>query len=438
MKKILLFTIAGLSLAGIAYADFSTTLWKYQKPVTSLPVSGFVKVNLDKEVSTGAKSTLSDIRVIANNTEETAYQLVTENETVRSEYRTTFLSDLSSKGGETMFILDLKESGVLHDHLTIQSDSKNFKRKVLVYAADEKIAPSDTKWRLLTRDGYIYNFYDETSGFNAGSGDVSYPENSSRYLKVVIANGEGSEVHITSAHVLRLSTQHATESQLLFTPRIAYNSAHKSTEISIDLGGHGIPTHRITLATEDPKNFSRRAIVEESDDNVHWSAAGDGYVFSLATPLFTGAEFAISYRESQARYIRVIVLDQDDLPVAWDNSVRVDGVVRAVVFQVIPGSTYALYYGNSRATETHYDLARYFQYVESTNLTRASLGAQEINPGYLAPVVTKAQTQGPPNLLNGALILLVAVVTFLLIAHLKKLKMADRGVASEKKTSEKE
>ena len=435
MKKLLLLScsvisVAGLLIAGTAYADFDTTLWRYQKPVTSLPVvssGGFVKVNLDREASIGANSNLSDIRVIASDKEETAYQLVTENESVRTEYRTTFLRDLSSKDGETMFILDLEQGGVLHDHLTILSDSKNFKRKVSVYAGDSVLPVTDSKWRLLTDKGYIYNFYDPQSGFNAGSGEVLYPQNTSRYIKVVIQKGEGSDVMVSSAHVLRLSTQNAIESQLLLTASIAHNPLHKSTEITVDLGAPGIPTHRLTLARSDTKDFSRRAIVEESNDGQNWTAVGDGYVFSLATLLFTGTELSISYREAQARYIRVIIFDQDDLPVAWDSSVRIDGVVRAVVFKAAPGASYALYYGNARANAPQYDLARFFQYVESTSLARASLGAQVANPGYIDPVAPKAPSQGPPNLLNGVLVILVAIITFLLISYLKKLKNTPRG-----------
>ena len=436
MKKLVFISVAGFLLAGTAYADFDLAAWKYKKDVTALPSSqsgGFIKVNLDRQISVDAKRDLSDIRVIANDKDETAYQLVTENESVRTEYRTTFLRDLSSKDGETMFILDLQESGVVHDHLTIQTGSKNFKRTVSVYAADQTLTLSDSKWRLLTDKGYVYNFYDQASGFNAGSGEVSYPQNTSHYLKVVIKKGEGSDVSVSSAHVLRLLTKDAVESQLQLTANITHNLVHKTTEINLDLGGSGIPTHRLILSTSDSKNFSRRAVVEESNDKVSWSAVGDGYVFSLATPLFTGTELSISYRESQARYIRVIILDQDDMPVAWEGTVRVDSVVRAVVFQTTAGNTYALYYGNDLSRVPQYDLARYFQYVESTDLARATLGGEVPNPGYLPPAAPKPPLQGPPNLLNGVLILMVALITFLLISYLKKLKLAERGIPGEKK-----
>ena len=431
MKKILLLSIAGMFLASTAYADFDIGTWRYKKAITGLPevpAVGFVKVNLDREASMNAKTDLSDIRVIANSSTETAFQMVVENESVRTEYRPSTLSDLSSKGGETMFVLDLAGEGVLHDNLSIISGSKNFKRAVAVYAADTHLPMSDAKWRLLTDKGNIYNFYDEVSGFNAGSGEVSYPPNTSRYLKVVIKKGEGTDVAVTDAHVLRLSRQYAKENQLQMNASVAHNLVHKTSEIVLDLGGGGIPTHRITLATGDTKNFSRRAVIEESSDAKTWSAIGDGYVFSLVTPLFSGQELSIPYRESQSRYLRVIIMDEDDMPVTWNEKVRIDGVVRAVVFQPTAGNVYALYYGNARAHAPQYDLARYFQYVESTGLSHAMLAAQEENQGFLAPAAPKvALSDRQPNILNGVLVLLVAVVTFLLISYLKKLKHTPRG-----------
>ena len=431
MKKILLIPTILLLFAGTAFADFTTGTWQFKKAVTglpSVPSGGFVKVDLDREVSTGAMPDLRDIRVIANDKDETPFQLVTESEAVRNEYLTTALSDLSSQAGETMFTLDLGTAGLVHDHLSILSDSKNFKRVVRVYAADTPLALSSSNWRLLTDKGYIYNFNDRVSGFDAGSGEVSYPQNSSRYLKVVIGAGEGSDVSVSSAHVLRLSMQSAKEDQFLITANIAHDPTHKTSEITLDLGGSGIPTHRLTLATNDPKNFSRRAIVEESNDDRTWSSIGDGYVFSLATPLFTGSELGISYRETQARYLRVLIIDQDDAAVAWEKSVRLEGASRAVVFQATPGNSYALYYGNKNAYRPEYDLSRYFQYVESTGLIGASLAAQEMNSGFLAPPAQGVPiADRTPNILRGVLILLVAVITFLLISYLKKLKLTDRG-----------
>lgn len=422
--------LAGALVTGTAYADFTTTQWKFKKDIAGITTSqsgAYVKVFLDKEVNFHAKPDLSDVRVLEDGL-EAPYQLVTLNESVRSDYIQSTLHDISSRDGKTLFTIDLGAKGVMNDHLRIVTDSKNFKKSVSVYAADSALSVDDTKWRLLTDHGYIYNFHDATSGFDAGSGEVVYPETSSRYLKVIIGGGEGERVSVSSVAVYRISTRESVENQIRVTPTVTDNQVKKTTEITLDLGGSGIPTHRVTLATTDTKNFSRRALILSSDDAVNWSSVGDGYVFSLDTPLFKGQALALPYREVRSRYIRVLVMNQDDPAVTWSSQANVESTVRAVVFSVVAGKSYALYYGNSAAIAPSYDFARYFQYIESTVLEKASLATEEMNEGYTPPtppIVPYSETH--PNILNGVLVLLVALLSFFMIAHLKKLKHMERG-----------
>ncbi len=432
MKKyIIVIAILGLMVAGVAYADFTPSVWKYEKSIESGSTNGdteYLKVNLDKEVSVNANSDLSDLRVIGNGTQETPYQLVVENETVRNEYFNSQMRDLSVKAQNTMFILDLGASGHLHDHLSIMSTSKNFKHSVSVYAADMPLAHADSGWRLLTDRGYIYNFSDRTSGFDAGSGEVFYPESTSRYLRVVIGAGEGEAVTVSDAKVYQLSRKESQEEVMQLPLLIAENQKYKSTELTLDLGGEGIPTHEVTLAVKETKNFNRRATVEGSNDAKTWSALGDRYVFSLETPLFSGTQLTLAYPETRMRYIRVLIWNEDNTPIEWERSATVKSIVRAVVFAPEINKSYALYYGNEKAATPHYDLARFFQYIESAALAHASLAAQVANPTYTPPPPpTVPYTEKKKGILNGALVMLVAVVTFLIISYLKKLKLSNRG-----------
>ena len=423
--------IGGLLFAGSASADFTPATWKYEKPIVlseQLSSGEYTKIDLDQEVSFGAKRDLSDIRIVANNNTEVPYQSVILDESVRNEYVASTLRDLSTQDGSTMFIIDLHDAGRVHDHLTILSDSKNYKRSVSVASSDDALALSASDWRILTNTGYIYNFYDAKSGFNAGSGEVYYPKNTSRYLRVVIGAGEEEAVNVTGAHVYRLVEQKQREH--LFTPSVVVseNEQYKTTEIVADLGGEGIPTHLIALQTSDTKNFSRRVIIEASNDGKAWSAIGDGYVFSLKTKLFSGAQLELPYHETHARYIRVLIMNEDDVPVVWSSNVFISGIVRSVVFQAEPGSSYALYFGNEDAFAPRYDLARYFQYVETTALVDGTLGAQQDNPSLTPPSVPTASfAEQNAMLFNGALVLLVALLAFLTLSYMKKLKLSHRG-----------
>lgn len=435
MKKYSITILLGLlAFAGVAYADFALSEWKFMKSITmgaSDATSQFVKLDLDKEVSFNAKSDLSDLRIVGNMRTEVPYQLVVDRSRSEHEYVGGTMHDLSLVSGKTMFMLDLSESGVIHDHLTILTSSKNFKHKVSVYAADKPLTMTDALWRMLTNSGYIYNFHDQAAGFDAGSGEVLYPENTSRYLRIVIEAGEGSDVTVSSAHVARERIFSAKQSTFENAATVAQNSMMKSTEVMLDLGGSGLPTHQVELETPDTQNFSRRVNVQASADGANWQTLTQGEVFKLATPLFTGEHLSIDYPESKLRYLRVVIFNYDDQPINWFPKVVISAIDRSVIFAPAPRNDYALFYGNDRATAPQYDFARFFQYIESTQLAHALLGAQAMNPSFTPPRAKAVPySEKKPYLLNMVLVVLVVVITLLIIWYLKKLKLSERGEKS--------
>jgi hypothetical protein len=388
----------------------------------------YVKMNIDRAVSGKANPSLSDLRIVTGDGEEVPYQLVIEDEQVRQEYVESTLRDLSAQNGETMFILDLGASGTIHDHLVISTLSKNFKRPVSVYASDTATEHGDQDWRLLSDKSYIYNFYDRALGFDAGSKDVYYPESTSRYLRVVIGRGEGSDVAVDGSKVLRVLQRDAKKNRMREHASVAQNAKEKSTELTVDLGASGVATRKITLATDERYNFSRRVVIQGSNDAASWVLLGQGYVFLLDTPLFSGSDLSVIYPESKLRYIRAVIFNEDNKAVAWKDTIDMEGVARSLVFTASPGTVSLLYYGNSKANAPRYDIARFFQYFEGATLPEVTLGGEIMNTAYIppaSPVVPFSERND--NVLNGALVLLVAAVSMLLISHLKKLKLSSRG-----------
>jgi hypothetical protein len=421
-----------LGVTGTAFADFSATDWQFMRPIdlSSVAMPGtYVKLNVDRAVSAKASPSLADLRIVTGDGEEVPYQLVIEDEQVRQEYVKSTLRDLSTQNGETMFILDLGSSGTIHDHLLVSTVSKNFKRPVSVYASDTATEHGDRDWRLLSDKSYIYNFYDRALGFDAGSKDIYYPESTSRYLRVVIGRGEGSDVAVDGSKVLRVLERDAKKNRMREHASVAQNAKEKSTELTVDLGASGVATRKITLATDERYNFSRRVVIQGSNDAASWTLLGQGYVFLLDTPLFSGSDLSVSYPESKMRYIRAVVFNEDNKPVAWSNTVVMEGVARAIVFATRSGfATHVLYYGNSKANAPRYDIARFFQYVEGTTLPEVMLGGEIMNTAYIPPTPPVVPfSERNDNVLNGVLVLLVAAVSMLLISHLKKLKLSSRG-----------
>jgi hypothetical protein len=172
-------------------------------------------------------------------------------------------------------------------------------------------------------------------------------------------------------------------------------------------------------------------VIQGSDDASSWTLIGQGYVFRLSTPLFAGSDLSVSYPETQMRYIRVVVFNEDNKPVTWSDGVSVEGTARSLVFSANAGAAYTLYYGNSKANTPRYDIARFFQYFDGVTLPEVTVGAEVMNAAYvppLPPVVPFSERN--KDVLNGALVLFVVVVSLILIRYLKKLKLSERGPKS--------
>lgn len=402
-------------------ADWKPSDWQFKKTIRVPQASSgqYVQVTIDKQIY--AKSpNLADLRVVDSTGTEVPYQLVVKDSTGADQYYPSRLLDVSTSGGQTNFTLDLGSRGSIHDRIIIETPSSNFRRQVSVYASD-----TNSNWKLLTDTGYIYNFYDTRVNFNAGSGEVRYPQSTARYIHVVIGSGEGSTVSVSGAQVYRYDTRQAQEEGLSVPLFVSQNTEEKSTELTADLGAP-VPTHSITLGATD-SNFSRRVVIQASDDNASWRLVGQGYIFKVATSLFTGSELKISYPETAARYIRAIVFNEDNRALGFNTSASFQSVIRTIIFQTEPNTNYTLYYGSQAAYSPRYDFARIFQYIESENIPQATLGGAEENASYVAPAAPVVPfTDKYPYVLNTALVLLVLIILVFLFFYARKVYGTSR------------
>lgn len=421
-KKYLILGCLLLVPAAIAHADFKETDWRYVKQINlpSLPGEQYVSVKLDRETLSGSRDDLADLRIVSGRGLETGLQILVKSPSREMDYQRGTLLNLSERGGAVSFMLDLGVQGSIHDHVQIVTNSRNFRRQVSVYASDSARSIDDGGWRLLTNKGYVYNYYDSMAGFNAGSTAVAYPKSTSRYLKIVIAPGDGS-LAVNSASVYRDEIVAGENESIETNVAIVQNHESKTTEITADLGTKGMLTHSITLDASSA-NFNRRAVVQESNDGSMWTRIEQGYIFNIATPLFTGKELTIPYEGSKARYIRVIVFNEDSAPVAFGSKAVIQGTSRYVVFSASPENSYRLFYGNGNAATPRYDLARFFQYIDTRSMPVASLGGGASNPSYveaLPPVPPFSERY--PYILNGVLVLLVLVIGLFIYLYVRKI-----------------
>lgn len=434
-------TLLALVLPFSAYAAFTSSEWQWMKPITipqeAVFGDAYVKINLDQESNIFSAPGLPDLRVVLNGTEEVPYQIVSESKQEGKQFAGATILSRMIDDGDTIVIVDVGPSGLRHNAIDVQSPTPNFRRQVSVYSSEVLLDWADPKWGWInpsSRDGvlvrstdaFMYHFSDYELGFNAGSGTVYYPETSSRYLRVVIhkENEKKEAISISGVQVYRDIPPSLREDELQVVPSIEENSKAQSTEIVIDLGGGGLPTKAVTLNVSGDENYSRRATIHGSKDGAQWVPIGQGYLFNVNTPSFSGTELTLRYPEVTYRYLRVVVFNDDNKPLQFVSSLLLRSTLRSIVFSGKEQGTYALYYGNSLAKTPRYDLSRYFQYIESVSIPRAALGVQKQNSMYApAAPIKQPLADEYPQLVNITLVILVVLATLLLLAYVKKLKL---------------
>ncbi len=419
-SAILFFFLFSISVS----ADFTLADWKLKKHVEipSLDHASYIKVKVDSEMFAGSND-LRDIRVIdtAHNN-EIPYQIVVKQASTENAYRAAEIYDKSVVDGKTIFILDVGKDALLHNQLHIDTNSYNYKRQVSIYTSDSLLPVLNSNWRLLTDTGYMYNFNDTVANFNAGSGDVEYPKTTSRYIKVVIDSGTGGPIVVTGASVYKNITTNEEDTTISLPLLIAQNSKEKTTELIIDKTVSGIPSHGVELSSPD-LNFSRRVVVQSSNNRDSWTLVSQGYIFSINTELFNGSQMTVDFGETTDRYIRVIVFNDDNQPVHFDITATIKTIVRNIIFQADPHATYDVYYSNPNAHIAHYDLDRIFPYIEAQSLPTATFSTEEQNQNYLPPKPAPIPlTERIPHLIDAVLIFFTMLIGLLIFSYVHKIQ----------------
>ncbi len=422
-KNLILISIFALALPILAFADFSEKDWQWKKEINLPKIESleYIKLQLDKESSKMGVD-YRDIRVISGEGEEIPYQLTVLKASSVSDFYSSVMMDKGKnpETGEVSFILDLGKAGVLHNEIKIGTYSENFKKRVSVYSGDNLMDTSDSRWKILASDGYIFNFTDKNANFSASGLSVRYPESSRRYIKVVIAGGGEGEVNISGANVLRYELSKASENISRVSLIKEENADLKAVILKADLGVRGFPTSKISFSSKE-NNFNRRISLQSGDDGKNWRNIAQGYVFSLDTPKFKGSSMTVEYPEQYSRYIRAIVWNDDNKSIQFENYAEISGISRMVAFEADPKLSYLLYYGNEKASSPKYDLARFFQYLEVAGMPEALLGAEQANADFVVPPETKPPfTERYPYLLNVLLVIIVVIVAIFLYFYISK------------------
>jgi hypothetical protein len=414
MKKILFITVFLMAVPAICLADFNISNWKYYKNIENTG-GDLVKLNLDDEIFSGSKSGLSDVRIINQAEKEAPFKIVSgKQKEFSNSYPLSMINNSFVSGQFSMVILDLGSKGKITNNLKINTTSENFQRNVKIYGSDDM-----SNWNLLKGDAYIYDYTDKKASFKSQNTSVYFPESIFKYLKLEIADDNNSPIKIISVSAGQNIVEKNNDFERSLQFSISENSQNKATELVADLGSNGIPTSKIMIKTKE-NNFNRGIIISSSSDKNKWNLVGQGYVFRYTTPKFSGENMAVSFPETNNRYLKIEIVNKDNEPISV-SGLSAFSVYREIIFQAKNGENYRIFYGNNKANYPQYDLEKYFQYLDMNSAKPVVLSKQNENNQYIPEKEPqKPLSERIPYLFSSVLVLVSLALLFLVYKFLKK------------------
>ena len=188
----MLLALASSSVA----ADFSQRDWRYVKDImlpSELQPESLVELVPDREVFAGAAGGLADLRIISNENIERPYKL----ETSKADRQvTSSILNVSRDAGQraTNVEVDLGTPGLPSHRLTISVPDVNFYREVTLETSTDR-----ENWSAIMRRAEIYAF--DTPEFVGESLTITYPETTSRYLRLVIHDEDSPPLTVQEVNV---------------------------------------------------------------------------------------------------------------------------------------------------------------------------------------------------------------------------------------------
>jgi len=387
VTSLLLAVGASALLITAVAADFSTEQWQYVKSL-SLPASVGadepISLLVDEDVYIHAADGLADLRVISESGMETPYRLQS---LIGSTLRTASALQVIDRGhvpdAYSQMTLDFGSGGVRHNTVEL---SEPLKRE-LWRTVEIEASQDNSNWSNIGTDE-IYRVVKSSTVVESYS--LRYPTSSARYVRLKFIDDGTGDLQMGLAIGFREET---VLPRLITSRPVSMSQVNDSTErtsvIDFDLGRSGVPFHNISLETPD-QNFNRRVVIQASVDQERWvSLPSTGEIFSYTVGLNPLDRLKLQIPESTARYVRVVIFNQDNPPLEVTGGVF-EGYQKQLVFLADSTQAYSLFYGNEESSAPIYDTGIVIgNRVGSADLLSAAAGPHTTNNQYVAPTLPK-------------------------------------------------
>ncbi len=352
-------------VATAASADLPQGEWRVARPII-LPApraSGPVYLPLDEEALAGARHVL-DYRIARGGRVETPYRMVLEQGETQVEEIPASITSRATLGDEkTQIILDYgsqPKRGTAADFILPIAD---FRVRVEIEASSDQ-----QEWWGLSRDAIL--FHDR----GAQQSRVALPPHQFRYLRFTLVRLEGKLPEIEGIRLLKEVAMPRRLVEVAAKLSRREDTRNRTTVVELDLGKVGWDLAEARFEVEEA-SFDRAAIVE-----IGALAQGEegGWEYRWATThrlrrLSAGKQVTLPLDIAQAARLRISIHNGDDAPLTITR-ITLWRVRRGLLFAADPSHQYELWYGNPKAAEPDYDIARLPLDTPASKLPQASLG----------------------------------------------------------------
>jgi hypothetical protein len=387
--------------------------WHYSRAIELTPtgVGQFADVVAPPDLYARAQTGLADLRVIDDRGAEIPYMIFQRVGSSKSSTLPTTLRENSfTAGGFTQLVLDGGAHAPFHNTVRIETGEADFIEWVQVEASDDGHV-----WRMVQERAPIFRF---RKNAHEGTQVVHYSENNAQYLRVRILDGD-KKFPVSGAQIL-LETTEPAERVPLEMGMVADAKQPAGRGVwSADAGAAAIWVKEVRWDVASPAEFIRSVNVSLSADGKDWSVfstaeiyryrRGDGELEALSVQLpYIG--------ETQARYLRVEVLNGNDAPLAM-AAPKLYITPQHIAFEQQPGRSYRLIYGQERAEGAQYDLGRRVNFAQKAAAVAGQLGPEEVNADWVDP---RPWTETHDIFLWMVLVVAVMLIGFAAVKSLRK------------------
>ena len=400
------------------------------------------------------KNDLSDIRIIDKDNNEIPYIIVKSNQntqTVNQEnFQAKILENSLSGGGKKVVVIDTGREGLLYNKVIFTHDIKdiNFRKTVKVYISDVSIRSGSTAWKELEQKSVIYNYTDKDN-FSVEKTYIDLNDISSRYIKFELTDDDEFSKDIkvnNNVNINKVEIQYQKDEEkdlgVKVKDYLSGNFQFDSAEVFQDVKlldnksennrssyifEGGINIEEITLNIDSADlNFNRNVVIQGSNDDINWSDIGNGNIYRIDSPLYTGEKTSIKTNISTYKKIKVIIQDNNDKPLNLKKYSKIKLQNNGLLFKlenVNPGEIRVII-GNNTELAPVYDMRNIINYFEDVTPKIVDYDEVVKNPKH-DPAQTIPFGERNKVLLNIGLIIFIVIIGIFGFFWMKKDKINE-------------